>query len=313
MTIYYGNTQLGSDYYSSTPQGRIYQGSNLVQDGIYGESNLIALYNIADPNCYPGSGDVIYDLSSNGNNLLISGSNVTYDAASGSLLISSSGTNLGQIYSPNPLINNFGNSLLGQAGEYTIITLFTTVASTTYDPHWYIGGQTQTSDGQIGDFQQGNFSQYQIAFGTDDSPTFDLLTPVYGSNPANYYQWGNDPGFVGNKRWSMQAFTKTTASVNYNARVDMQGYYPQNVATWLSSSLFSIQWASSGYPNLQHSNLATNFNSNLSLQYLYIGKNPANTSTFGSFQFGGMAIFGRALNSAQVAPYWNYFGINRTL
>jgi hypothetical protein len=33
MPVYYGNSELGRDYYGSLPQGRIYQGSNLVQNG----------------------------------------------------------------------------------------------------------------------------------------------------------------------------------------------------------------------------------------------------------------------------------------
>jgi hypothetical protein len=304
MPIYLGNTQLGSDYYGNLSQGKIYQGSNLVQDGIYGESNLIALYNIADSNCYPGSGDTIYDLSSNGNNLTLTGS-IDYIAASSSLQINSGSA---QIYSPNQLINNYGNNLLGTTGEFTVIAFLQSVNYGDYNPTWYIGGTSATSNAQIVNSQQNSFALWKVGFGTS---TTVYNQSAYNATPTGYYVYGDDTGFSGNRRWSMLGYTKTNQSSQYNVRIDMQGYKQQNSSTWQNSSLLSAQWAASGFPNI-NSNSTNPFTTNLTSQYLYIGKNPLSSTSEAIFQFGGMAIFGRALTSNEVSQYWNYFTNGRT-
>jgi hypothetical protein len=98
MPIYLGNQEIGKDYYGSLPQGRIYQGTQVIQGGYSVDYGAYAYYDASISASYPGSGSTWFDLTSNGNNLTFTGS-VTYDtnslAFSASYAYKATGSNFG--------------------------------------------------------------------------------------------------------------------------------------------------------------------------------------------------------------------------
>jgi hypothetical protein len=74
MPIYQGNQEIGKDYYGVSPQGRIYQGTQIVQGGYAIDTQTYAYWDASNPASYPGSGSTWFDLSGNGNNLTFTGS-----------------------------------------------------------------------------------------------------------------------------------------------------------------------------------------------------------------------------------------------
>jgi hypothetical protein len=76
MPIYLGNTQINAEYVDSYGLSNIYLGDNLVQGNFTPEvttNGLVAYYDINNINSYPNSGDTVYDLTANDND--ISGAN----------------------------------------------------------------------------------------------------------------------------------------------------------------------------------------------------------------------------------------------
>ena len=80
-------------------------GPKLVTDG------LILYWDIADNNCYPGTGTTVYDLSGNGNNGTITGG-VTYDASTVSGVLTLNGTT-GYIASSTPNLTSTNYTVIG--------------------------------------------------------------------------------------------------------------------------------------------------------------------------------------------------------
>lgn len=289
----------------------------------YPLDGLMALYNIANISSYTSGSSTVYDLSGNGNNLLITGS-VNYVAASSSLQITGSTTSsYGQIYSPNQLTIPSGSGLLGTGSVFTVIMFQQSVGQMQYNPNWYIGGQTQgAAYKQITNQQFGNFGTFKLTFGsqTGNSSPYDQFSGLYSvANPnipdtGKYYSWGDaSSSTFGNRKWSMQAFSKSSQASTLNLNFHIRGYYTNS--TWNSSSLASMTLSgvpTSAAPVVIGGNYQTTFQTNLDSSFLYIGKNPMYSTTLPVFMFGGMAIYNRPLSATEVNTLWSYFISGRT-
>lgn len=274
-------------------------------------NNLVALYNIADGRCYTSGSSTITDLSGNGNTLTITGSQITYNAASGSLTMNNSGSSYSGLFTANELQ---GGNLKTTSSICTIIQFFASSGSGAYDPIWYIGGTTSATNGQITNQQLGNFGSYKISIAGTSGNNFQPQYTQSLTNPARYYEWGSTSPTFGQNKWSMIGSSKQSQLSNYNLRFDMRGFTSASAA-WQDTSLLSVQFASgSGSPNVLSGNIVTVFNTNLTAQYLYIGKNPLNLTPtiFQRWKVGGFAIFDTVLTSAQIDSFWDYFKANRT-
>jgi len=72
MPIYLGNQELGTQYVDSYPLGKMYLGTNQVNDGDNGSifsSNLVGNFNTWDTTSYPGSGSTWTNLDIGGGNI----------------------------------------------------------------------------------------------------------------------------------------------------------------------------------------------------------------------------------------------------
>jgi hypothetical protein len=307
MPIYYGNTELGSEYYGGLSQGRIYQGSNLVQNG--DNSNLIAFYNIATPSCYTSGSDTVYDLSGNGNNLTITGS-VLYSAASQSLVITGSTyANYGQLYSANQLTDSLGNNLLGTSSVFTIITFMKGISwgNDAYGPHWSFGTTAPATFKNLAPVQDTSFFPSKIGFGSQTGNSGEVYRVYTSANPATNWSWYSDTvGLPNVWGWNLSAFEKTAV----NGTTNNMTIYTRGV-NGVSGSLFSATTLNSGFPGIYGGSSQTTFNTDLEQQYLYIGKNPLISNTAKFYHFGGMAIFNRVLSGTEVNNYWDLFNIGR--
>ena len=305
MPIYYGNTELGSEYYGGLAQGRIYHGSNLVQNG--NNSNLIAFYNIATPACYTSGSSTVYDLSGNGNDLTITGS-VLYSAASQSLVITGSTyANYGQLYSANQLTDSLGNNLLGTGSVFTIITFMRGInwGNDPYGPHWSLGTTAPAAFKNLAPVQDTSFFPGKIGFGTQTQQSGECYRVFTSANPSTSWNWyeGSPPNTYG---WNLSAFEKTAV----NGTTNNMTIYSRGI-NGASGSLLSATTLNSGFPGIYGGQSQTIFNTDLEQQYLYIGKNPLISNTAKFYHFGGMAVFNRVLSAAEVDNYWTLFNIGR--
>jgi hypothetical protein len=306
MPVIGSDSETLKEYLGPNAQGRIYLGSNLVQKGT-DVNDIIAFYDVANSNSYPGSGSTLYDLSGNNNDLIITGS-VTYSAVSQSLIISGSTlADYGQIYSPNQVTASVKN-LLGTGSVFTIITFQRGIAAgiNSYAPHWSFGEQSLPFGNPAGkliapdDFN--TFLPFKIGIQTQMLGAISNTENYHvylSADPGDQWYWYNPPVSTG---WVLQAHVKTDVNgVSDNLTILQRGVN-NNTSSLLSATL------NSSYPKILGVASQTTFNTSLDNQYLYIGKNPYVTTDPGKiFHFGGMVIINRVLDGNEINNYWNLF------
>lgn len=94
MPIYLGDKEINKEYVDSYELGSIYLGNNLVQGGTNYEVTqlgLVAYYDISNPSCYVSGSSIIYDLTSNNNDMKINDGVVTYNGSNSGILDLSNG------------------------------------------------------------------------------------------------------------------------------------------------------------------------------------------------------------------------------
>jgi len=111
MPIYQGNQEIGSEYYGVSPQGRIYQGTQIVQGGYSIDYGAYAYYDASNLASYPGSGSTWYDLSGNGNHLTFTGSVSFTSSNGGAIDFSGSSTSVSAAFRGNPSTFDTGNQV----------------------------------------------------------------------------------------------------------------------------------------------------------------------------------------------------------
>jgi hypothetical protein len=318
MPIYLGDQQIRKQYIDSYELGKIYLGNTLVQEG---STDILAFYNTANVNSYPGSGSTVFDLSGNENHLTITGS-VTYLAESSSLLISSSANNYSDFGSLSTPVSFNGGNLNGTGSEFTIITFLQSYDGGDYIANWYLGGASASgNDKQILNTNSDTFNLYQIGVGAN------LGNPIGGTSfltyqtsaPESQWLWGKSSSGEGYRKWSMVAYNKSSQASTNNLRIDARGYVPGGGGTYNQSALNSITLNNPSFPKIEgtQNNIfpATTYETNLDTTRLFVGKNPTTPAnpqgTVPRFLFGGMIIFNRVLSTSEVNNYWNYFNIGR--
>ena len=305
MPVIGSDNEILKEYFGPNTQGRIYLGSNLVQKGT-DVNDIIAFYDVANSNSYPGSGSTLYDLSGNNNDLTITGS-VTYSAVSQSLIISGSTlADYGQIYSPNQVTASVKN-LLGTGSVFTIITFQRGIAAgiNSYAPHWSFGEQSlpfgNPAGKLIAPYDFNTFSPFKIGIQTqipgDNTENYSVYL---SADPSNQWLWYNPPVSTG---WVLQGHIKTDVNgVSNNLTIVQRGVNNN------TSSLLGATLNNAGFPKILGDASQTTFNTSLDNQYLYIGKNPYVTTNPGKiFHFGGMVIINRVLDGNEINDYWDLF------
>jgi len=192
MPIYLGNTEIGKEYYGVSPQGRIYQGTQIVQGSYFIDEEFYAYYDASNPASYPGSGSTWFDLSGNNNNLTLSGSGITYN------------TNSFSFNSTGRFINTSGSSM-GTGSQLTVCGWVKSPGYSNFNPrswfsfetgsdYWYFGIQDR-----VGSEYPRQFYQVRTSLGQQIIDTDNNINPI-DDNEWYFYAFvisGSTAAFAG--------------------------------------------------------------------------------------------------------------------
>ena len=342
MKIYKGNDEIKASY----------KGTNSINSGgtLFGIVNfptygLVALYNPKATGGY--SSGTVYDLSSNGNDVSLSGN---YSISTGSGYENSIFMGSG---SYGVTSTNLSTSLHGTGSEFTIVSFtanYNDGGSAYVDPTWWIGGPTSSIDQkQIYNGKEWSSLILGIGVSNVNYTSYAAVNPwvlydnIDSTTDASAFWIGtNDQS---SDAWSFQAVSKRNQTLTYvsastNLTLYAKGYGVQNphpYGQWKSANLLNSDFY--GYAYTNPANIApqfypvitgsaedagflynqtfedtgNTFSTNLDNSILTINPSSGNMPNIGepgayrNFHFGGMVVYDRVLSSQEVEFICNYF------
>jgi hypothetical protein len=298
--FYLGSTELNQTWLGNTQINQNYGPSLLPKNG------LIAYYIPGEDGGY--SGDTVFDLSGNGNNLTLSG---TYTYSGG--VVSVSGSSSGMV-SDSPY-----TQLTGSDPEFTIVLFINAPQRLSYDNLWYLGNPTLTADQGIWDdnINFNTFDANKIIFGNGftSGPNKSYYTLYDGNGVEDYVSYSRTD-------YSMLSVSRTVSSSysgsELNGKVYIKNYRYDGLDTTGSLVTSAVSYAaasSSLNPYVLEGGgaAARPITTNWSTvnPKLYIGVNPSDPTydvTYNSapINFAGAFIYNRVLANEEIEGIYAY-------
>ena len=308
------NNSLAPNYVDGYQLGNIYLGSTQVQgDTFIPRNGLMAYWNSALTESYPGSGSTWYDLSGKGNNMTLSGS-YSYVAASSSIKIPS-GSNTAKAYTPS----NISSTLNGSGSTITVVQMikFPSNESWNYPTSFYLGGTTAVANEIMANVEQNNFTPGKISIGNGSIYSQARSGSVGPNQTINWYSYPGTSYVTNWNGWSFLVYTKqnsdTTYPTNYNnIKMYTAGWWNagNDTTAVLGLTDFSATTTSiNGYGQVSSTGGTGNVTFNLQETKYYLGANPLDSDVGGMF-LGAQAIYNRVLSNNEmnsIIALWNQY------
>ena len=286
-------------YLGNTALNQVWLGNTLLNENygpsLFPNNGLVAYYVPGEDGGY--SGDTVFDLSGNGNNLTLSG---TYTYSGG--VVSVSGSSSGMV-SDSPY-----TQLTGSDPEFTIVLFINGPQRLSYDNLWYLGNPTLTAGQGIWNSNTG-------------FTTFDANKIIFGDGVQNYIPLNGDGSedYISFSRtdYSMLSITRTVSSSysgsELNGKVYIRNYRYNgldNTGSLVTSKVY--QSLSTDVPYI-YALSATPITTNWSTvnPKLYIGVNPSDPTydvslNSAPINFAGAFIYSRLLSNSEIEGIYAY-------